>query len=61
MAPKVASLADGPAKTPAISPAHPLGFEPRTFGLVRKVISDARYARGIQLLEGVVAMLTKMF
>ena len=28
---------------------------------VRKVISDARYARGIQLLEGVVAMLTKMF
>ena len=28
---------------------------------VRKVISDARYARGIQLLEGVVAMLAKLF
>jgi four helix bundle protein len=28
---------------------------------VRKLVSDARYARGIQLLEGVVAMLTKMF
>ena len=28
---------------------------------LRKLINDARYARGIQLLEGVVAMLTKMF
>jgi four helix bundle protein len=28
---------------------------------VRKLVSDARYVRGIQLLEGVVAMLTKMF
>src|SRR6187549_1105110 len=28
---------------------------------LRKVITDARYKRGIQLLEGVVAMLTKMF
>jgi four helix bundle protein len=27
---------------------------------LRKLINDARYARGIQLLEGVVAMLTKM-
>jgi hypothetical protein len=27
---------------------------------VRKVIADAQYARGSQLLEGVVAMLTKM-
>ena len=27
---------------------------------LRKVITDARYARGGQLLEGVVAMLTKM-
>jgi hypothetical protein len=26
---------------------------------LRKLINDARYARGIQLLEGVVAMLTK--
>jgi four helix bundle protein len=28
---------------------------------LRKVITDTRYDRGIQLLEGVVAMLTKMF
>ena len=28
---------------------------------LRKLITDARYERGIQLLEGVVAMLTKMF
>jgi four helix bundle protein len=28
---------------------------------LRKLVSDARYARGIHLLEGVVAMLTKMF
>ena len=28
---------------------------------LRKLITDARYKRGIQLLEGVVAMLTKMF
>ena len=28
---------------------------------LRKVVSDARYERGGQLLEGVVAMLTKMF
>jgi len=27
---------------------------------LRKVITDAQYARGVQLLEGVVAMLTKM-
>jgi hypothetical protein len=27
---------------------------------LRKVIADTRYERGIQLLEGVVAMLTKM-
>jgi len=27
---------------------------------LRKLITDARYGRGIQLLEGVVAMLTKM-
>jgi hypothetical protein len=27
---------------------------------LRKVIADTRYQRGIQLLEGVVAMLTKM-
>jgi hypothetical protein len=27
---------------------------------LRKLIADARYERGIQLLEGVVAMLTKM-
>jgi four helix bundle protein len=27
----------------------------------RKVLTDARYERGSQLLEGVVAMLTKMF
>jgi hypothetical protein len=27
---------------------------------LRKLSNDARYARGIQLLEGVVAMLTKM-
>jgi four helix bundle protein len=27
---------------------------------LRKVITDARYERGNQLLEGVVAMLTKM-
>jgi hypothetical protein len=26
----------------------------------RKLVSDARYPRGIHLLEGVVAMLTKM-
>ena len=28
---------------------------------LRKLVSDARYAQGIHLLEGVVAMLTKMF
>ena len=28
---------------------------------LRKLIVDARYQKGIQLLEGVVAMLTKMF
>ena len=27
---------------------------------LRKVITESRYARGVQLLEGVVAMLTKM-
>jgi hypothetical protein len=27
---------------------------------LRKLIDDARYARGIKLIEGVVAMLTKM-
>ena len=27
---------------------------------LRKLVSDTRYERGIQLLEGVVAMLTKM-
>ena len=27
---------------------------------LRKLINDARYARGMKLLEGVVAMLTKM-
>jgi len=28
--------------------------------LVMKLISDATYQRGIELLEGIVAMLTKM-
>ena len=28
---------------------------------LRKLISDERYEHGIRLLEGVVAMLTKMF
>ena len=28
---------------------------------LRKLVSDARYAQGIHVLEGVVAMLTKMF
>lgn len=28
---------------------------------LRKLVTDARYEQGIRLLEGVVAMLTKMF
>jgi hypothetical protein len=28
---------------------------------LRKLVSDARYAQGTHLLEGVVAILTKMF
>ena len=45
----------------AVMPTAPTNSpELRNPSLLRKVLTDARYERGGQLLEGVVAMLTKM-